>query len=237
MRETLVKLLVPQCNNPVDRDNPLGRYTIMTRICKQCGKEFEPCHSTSEFCSKSCATRYRNNEKIKDGSHNFYKLDRSKMAKDKVKNGTHPFLTGNMSKDALERKAAGIKRARIREAAEHKHPWQDPKNFINNEYSLSLNKSRKRGLSIVYLYYSECEFPDSIKIGWTYDVTIREKDPRCHDLRNITILKEGSPEEIILLEKNIKEKFYNKEYFNLYHSTEIFPKSLFEQIIEFINSI
>ena len=85
MRETLVKLSVPQCNNPVDRDNPLGRYTIMTRICKQCGKEFEPCHPTSEFCSKSCATRYRNNEKMKDGSHNFYKLDRSKIAKDKVK--------------------------------------------------------------------------------------------------------------------------------------------------------
>ena len=33
------------------------------RFCKNCGKEFIPCHKTSEFCSKSCATTWRNKEK------------------------------------------------------------------------------------------------------------------------------------------------------------------------------
>lgn len=54
------------------------------KLCKQCGKEFLPCHKTSVFCSKSCAISFRNLSKMKDGSHNFYNLDRSSLAKSKV---------------------------------------------------------------------------------------------------------------------------------------------------------
>lgn len=41
-------------------------------LCKNCGKEFIPCHKTSVFCSKSCATSWRNKEEVKNGTHNFW---------------------------------------------------------------------------------------------------------------------------------------------------------------------
>ena len=206
-----------------------------TKLCKQCGKEFTPCHKTSEFCSKSCATRYRNNEKIKDGTHNFYNIDRGKTARIRIENGTHPFLKGNMSEESLKKKAEGIKLARIKESQEHRHPWQNPRNFIENEYSLSLGRIKKRGLSIVYLYIADCEYDNTFKIGWTYDIKIREKDPRCHDLKNLSIIKSGNPEEIIKLEKEIKIKFFNEKYYSDYKSTEIFPNELKSEILNYIN--
>lgn len=207
------------------------------RFCKNCGKEFIPCHKTSEFCSKSCATTWRNKEKIKDGTHNFYSMDKGKAARNMIKNGKHPFQKGNMSEEALKRKAEGIKKARLKESKEHRHPWQNPINFINNEYSLSLNKSAKRNLTTVFLYIAECEFDDAIKIGWTYDLNIRERDPRCHNLKNLVQIKSGTPEYILKIEKDIKQKFFNEEYFNKYHSTEIFPKTLKQEILDFINLI
>ena len=75
-----------------------------TRTCKECGKDFIPCHLTSEFCSKSCATAWRNKKKLENGTHNFNNIDRSKIAKDSVNNRTHPFLKGNMSEDALKKR-------------------------------------------------------------------------------------------------------------------------------------
>lgn len=204
------------------------------RICKECKKEFEPCHSTSEFCSKSCATKYRNLKKLKDGTHNFFNIDRSKIAKERVKNGTHPFLTGNMSLDALERKAKGISKARKQQSAEHLHPWQQPKNFINNEYSRSINVSKKRNLTEAMLYISDTEIEDTFKVGWTYDLKIREKDSRTYIIHNLKLIVKGNPEEIIDIEKKIKEKFFNEKYFNLYNSTEIFPNSIKDDVISFI---
>lgn len=204
------------------------------RICKECGKEFEPCHSTSEFCSKSCATKYRNKEKLKDGTHNFFNIDRSRIAKERVENGTHPFLSGNMSADALERKAKGISEARKQQALEHTHPWQQPKNFINNEYSRSINVSKKRGLTEAILYISDTDIEDTFKIGWTYDLEIRERDGRTRAIHNLTLIVKGSPEEIIEIEKKIKENFFNEEYFGLYGSTEIFPNSIKNDVMEFI---
>ena len=215
-------------------------YNIMkskeNRICKECGKEFEPCKKTSEFCSKSCATSFRNKQKILDGTHNFNQIDRSKIAKDRVKKGTHPFLKGNMSEEALKRKAEGISKARKQEAIEHKHAWQNPKNFIENEYSRSLSISRTRELVEVIFYISDTNFPDTFKIGWTYDLEIREKDNRTYKISGlIEELFRGKPEEIILIEKLVKSKFFKEEYFQLYHSTEIFPISLKNDIIDFIN--
>jgi hypothetical protein len=207
----------------------------MKRICKNCGKEFTPCKKTSEFCSKSCATSYRNKQKIRDGTHNFNKIDRSKIAKDRVENGTHPFLKGNMKEDALKRKAEGISKARKLEAKEHKHPWQNPKNFIENEYSRSINTSKSRNLKEIIFYLSKTEYNDTFKIGWTYDTEIREKDNRTYQITGITELFRGCPDEVILIEKLTKQKFFNKDYYELYHSTEIFPNSLKNEILEFIN--
>jgi len=205
------------------------------RICKTCGKEFEPCKKTSEFCSKSCATSYRNKQKLLDGTHNFNTIDRSKIAKDRVNNGTHPFLKGNMSEDALKRKAEGISKARKLEALEHRHLWQNPKNFIENEYSRSLSVSNSRGLTNVIFYISDTDYPDTFKIGWTYDTEIREKDSRTYKISGIKELFRGIPEEIIMIEKLVKIKFFNENYYSTYHSTEIFPNTLKNEIINFIN--
>lgn len=208
----------------------------MKKICKQCGKEFKPCHKTSEFCSKSCATKYRNDQKMKDGTHNFYNLDRSKIALDKVKNGTHPFLAGNMSEDALKRKAEGISKARKREAENHTHPWQNPKNFIENEYSRSINTGEARGLDIISMYVSDTEYPNTFKIGWTYDISIREKDNRTYSIHNLQLIKTGNYRDIIFLEKQVKLKYFKEEYYKKYKSTEIFPIELKDEILDFINN-
>lgn len=205
------------------------------KICKECGKEFIPCKKTSEFCSKSCATKYRNNQKILDGTHNFYKLDRSRLALDKVNKGIHPFQRGNMSKESLAKKAEGISKARKKEALEHRHAWQNPKNFIENEYSRSISISKSRKLEEVIFYIADTDYPETFKIGWTFDLKIRENDFRTHKILNIQELFRGIPEKVILLEKRVKEAFFNVEYYNSYKSTEIFPISIKEDIIKFIN--
>ena len=205
------------------------------KICKECRKEFIPCKKTSEFCSKSCAIKYRNKQKILDGTHNFYDLNRSKLALDKVNKGIHPFQKGNMSEEALAKKAKGISRARKKETSEHRHAWQNPKNFIENEYSRSISISKSRELEEVILYIADTDYPETFKIGWTFDLKIREKDIRTHKISNIQELFRGVPEKIILLEKLVKEAFFNIEYYNSYKSTEIFPLSIKEDIIKFIN--
>ena len=205
------------------------------KLCKQCGKKFVPCHPTSEFCSKGCATKYRNLRKLEDGTHNFYNIDRSKIAKERVENGTHPFLTGNMSEDALKRKAIGISEARKREAEKHQHPWQNPINFIENEYSRSINVSNSRGLTEAIFYIADTEFTDTFKIGWTYDTEIRERDTRTTQLHNLCELLRGIPEDIISLEKAVKQKFFCEGYYDIYKSTEIFPNSIRQEVLDFIN--
>lgn len=207
------------------------------KLCKQCGKEFLPCHKTSVFCSKSCATSFRNLSKMKDGSHNFYNLDRSSLARSKVLNGTHPFLSGNMSEDALKRKAEGIKKARILEAQEHRHAWQDPKNFINNEYSRSLSSIDNRKVSELVLYIGETEFENTFKIGWTYDLKIREKDSRTTTISNLKEIMRGNPKFIVDVEKMVKEKFFSRSYYDSYKSTEIFPNSIKDKVLDYINSL
>ena len=206
------------------------------RICKECGKEFDPFKKTSEFCSKSCATKYRNKQKIKDGTHNFYRLDRSSLAKSRVENGTHPFLKNNFSEESLKKKAEGISKARKKEAEEHQHAWQNPKNFIENEYSRSLNVSKNRNLEEVIFYIAETNIEGTFKIGWTYNIEIREKDERnCYTVSNLVELFRGTPDDIILIEKLVKLEFFNEEYYKLYHSTEIFPIKLKDDILNFIN--
>lgn len=207
-----------------------------TRTCKECGKDFIPCHLTSEFCSKSCATAWRNKKKLENGTHNFNNIDRSKIAKDRVNNGTHPFLKGNMSEDALKRKAEGISKARKRESENHTHPWQQPKNFINNEYSRSLSVSKKRNLTEAILYIADTDYENTFKIGWTYDLDIRERDSRTYSIHNLTMIIKGNIEDIIELERKVKETFFNEDYFKLYNSTEIFPISIKQEILDFINS-
>lgn len=206
-----------------------------TRKCKQCGESFVPCHPDSEFCSKGCATKYRNLQKLKDGTHNFYNIDRSKIAKDRVEAGTHPFLKGNMSEEALERKAKGISAARKREAENHTHPWQQPSNFIANEYSRSMHVSENRGLTETILYIADTEFENTFKIGWTYDTEIREKDSRTTKIHKVTELLRGTPDFVISLERDIKQKFFKEEYYQLYNSTEVFPNSIRQDVIDFIN--
>lgn len=89
---------------------------IIKHFCKNCGKEFIPCHKTSLFCSKSCATSWRNKEKLKDGTHNFIGMDRGLAARRLVAEGKHPFQKGNMSEEALKRKAKEIKQAKLKES-------------------------------------------------------------------------------------------------------------------------
>lgn len=205
------------------------------RICKNCNKEFQPCHKTSEFCSKNCATSFRNKQKLLEGTHNFLNIDRSKLALDRVRLGTHPFIKGNMSEDTLKKKAIGISNARKKEAKEHRHPWQNPKNFIENEYIRSLNISKSRGLTEVIMYISDTNFKDTFKIGWTYDLKIRSKDNRTIELYNLSEIFKGIPEDVILIEKLTKQKFFNEDYYVLYKSTEIFPIEIKDEVINFIN--
>jgi hypothetical protein len=205
------------------------------RICKFCGKEFIPCHKTSVFCSKSCATSFRNREKVKDGTHNFIGMDHGAAAREKVKNGTHPFLKGNMSEESILKQREGIKRARLRESQEHRHPWQNPKNFIENEYSRS-NSIMRDYTGKIYLYIADCpDFEDAFKIGWTRDLEIREKDSRTLEINHLMSLKIDFPEIILKIERDIKIKFFNQEFYNKYHSTEIFPNSLKSEILNFIS--
>lgn len=211
---------------------------IIKHFCKNCGKEFIPCHKTSLFCSKSCATSWRNKEKLKDGTHNFIGMDKGLAARKLVAEGKHPFQKGNMSEDALKRKAKGIKQARLKESKEHKHAWQQPKNFIENEFSRSFSVLNKSSYTNdIYLYIAECDdYIDAIKIGWTRNIKIREKDSRTIKIKNLQIIKTGKINEILNLEKEIKLKFFNEDYYKLYNSTEIFPIEQKQNILNFINS-
>lgn len=204
--------------------------------CKNCGKEFNPCHKTSVFCSKSCAVSWRNKEKVKDGTHNFNKIDRSAQQKLRIENGTHQFLSGNMSDESLKLKAEGIRNARLRESKNGTHPWQNPKNWILNEYRRSLNIAKKRGLSVIDLYISDCEFDGYFKIGWTYNTDMRSWDSRTHEIINPIKVKSGNIESIIQLEMEIKLRFFNLDISKKLNSTEIFPNSIKDEVINFINS-
>ena len=141
-----------------------------------------------------------------------------------------------MSEEALERKAKGISAARKREAENHTHPWQQPNNFIANEYSRSMHVSENRGLTETTLYIADTEFEDTFKIGWTYDTEIREKDSRTAKIHKVTELLRGTPDFVISLERDIKQKFFKEEYYQLYNSTEVFPNSIRQDVINFINS-
>lgn len=207
------------------------------KLCKNCNKEFNPCHKTSEFCSKSCATSWRNKQKVKDGTHNFNKLDRASLAKKRIENGTHPFLKGNMSEESLEKKHLGIKLARLNESKNGVHPWQNPKNWIDNEFSRSKGVVKKRNLDYIELYVSDCEFDGYFKIGWTYNTSMRYWDSRTHEVKNAVMIKSGNPDFILNCERLVKKKFFNEEISRRLDSTEIFPNCIKSEVIEYIESL
>lgn len=207
------------------------------KLCKNCNKEFNPCHKTSEFCSKSCATSWRNKQKVKDGTHNFNKIDRSSLAKSRLKNGTHPLLKENMSKESLEKKHLGIKLARIDESRRGVHPWQNPKNWIDNEFSRSKNVVKKRNLDYIELYMSDCEYDGYFKIGWTYNTDMRYWDSRTHEVKNAVKIKSGNPNDILEYERLIKKKFFNENISKELNSTEIFPNNIKSEVLEFVKSL
>lgn len=163
-------------------------------------------------------------------------VDHGDNARKMVKEGTHPFLKGNMSPEILRKKSEGIRQARLKESSEHKHPWQNPKNFIENEYSRSFSSISKRNLTEAYLYFAECEFPNAFKLGWTSDPTMRENDNRTIKIKNLSIILKGDPKFIIELEKQIKLNFFDESLYKLYNSTEIFPSNLKTDILNFIKN-
>jgi len=164
-------------------------------------------------------------------------MDRSKNAKIQIEKGTHPFLPDNMTEESLEKKRQGIKSARLRESSKGIHPWQNPWNWIDNEYSRSISVVKKRGLSEIELYVSDCEFDGYFKIGWTYNTEMRYWDSRTHEVKNATKLRSGSPTEILGIERLVKKTYYDEENSKFTNSTEIFPNSKKEIILEFINSL
>ena len=88
----------------------------------------------------------------------------------------------------------------------------------------------------IYLYIADCpDFEDAFKIGWTRDLEIRERDTRTMEINHLISLKIDFPEIILKIERDIKIKFFNPEFYNKYHSTEIFPNSLKSEILDFIS--
>lgn len=202
--------------------------------CKTCN-----CNSirvyANDFCSKGCYLSFRNQESIKDGSHNFGSDFSRKSAQLQVLQGKHPFQKGNMDEETLNRKYKGISKARKEEASKGTHLWQRPEVWINNEFSRSLNVANKRGLTEASLYISDCELDDHFKIGWTTDINMREADSRTWKLKNLKVIKIGTPEEIITLEKEVKLRFFNREFSVKHKSTEIFLNTIKGDVLDFIS--
>lgn len=210
----------------------------MPNYCKDCGIEIS---AKRQFCSKNCATSYRNWIKVQDGTHNLLSQNGGsenaiRHNNEMVEQGIHPFLSGNMSEDSLELKSEGIRKARLKESSEGNHPWQSLSSRINNEYSRSLSVIDNKGYKDLILYISDCEFSESIKIGWTSNDYTREFDNRTHSLSNLNSIRVSDSYYIVKLEYDIKLNFCTEEYFSKFNSTEIFPKELKSDIIKFINN-
>lgn len=94
-----------------------------------------------------------------------------------------------------------------------------------------------RKVSELVLYIGETEFEDTFKIGWTYDLKIREKDSRTTTISNLKEIMRGSPKFIVDVEKMVKEKFFSRSYYDSYKSTEIFPNSIKDKVLDYINSL
>ena len=65
---------------------------------------------------------------------------------------------------------------------------------------------------------------------------MREKDSRTMKLTNITIIKTGTVDEILTIEKEIKKAFFDETLYEQFKSTEMFPSNQKQEIIKFINS-
>ena len=205
-------------------------------VCKNCGCKSLRVYG-GEFCSINCCTTHRNNKMIDEGTHNFTEPGFHEYVLDcQIKKGLHPFQSGNMDEDALKRKAIGISKARQLEAESGIHIWQRLDTRINNEWSRSLSVAESRGLTEIYLYISDCEYENRFKIGWTYDTYCRSLDTRTHDLSNLEVIKVGSPEFIINLERDIKVKFKDEKFYKEFHVTEMFDESLRSEILLFVEN-
>lgn len=202
-------------------------------ICEHCNCKSARKYAKT-FCSKGCYLTKRNLSKIVDGSHNFGHEYSKRSTAIQISKGLHPFQKGNMDEETLKRKFEGISRARKQEAKVGTHIWQRPETWINNEYSRSLSVITKRNLNLIHLYIADCDVEECFKIGWTSDITMREMDKRTRDLSNLVIVKSGNPIDIINLEKIIKLKFLNVDFSYKHKSTEIFPNSMRDAVVKYI---
>jgi len=205
------------------------------KYCNWCKEKEIPNYQT--YCSKSCATSYRNDKAVREGTHNLLSSNGgSKMATEnnykRVADGTHPFF--NMSEESRILAGIGISKARLEESRLGTHPWQQSNSWINNEFSRSLSIIKRDNLQTLSLYYSDCSLDGHFKIGWSRDVDYREIDNRTHQLSNVVELRSGDALFIITLEKDLKWKFFDEERSNRIKSTEIFPNHLKNDILNYV---
>lgn len=211
----------------------------MNKICLECGDEFNDYKGSMKFCCKSCAMTYRNRLAVENGTHNLLSCNGgSEIARKsnyaRIANGSHPFLTGNMTEDQLDRKAEGIKLARLREAEKGTHIWQSFTNRINNEYSRSISIVERDDLDSLDLYYAKVG--EYLKIGWSRNSDYRSLDNREFELSDLTCILTADPYSVIDLEYQIKLRFHDDKLWSLTKSTELFQYDKLDEILEFINN-
>lgn len=136
------------------------------KICKNCGKEYEGWGVS--FCSKSCASKYRADEAVRNGTSRFLEKNNpgwhSQIAKSQLENGTHPFLNQNKSDEFKANQSKGISEARKREAESGNHPFQSRLARINNTYKSYLTRGSLDDPMVFYI--AKCkDYPDWTKIG------------------------------------------------------------------------
>lgn len=211
----------------------------MNKICLECGDEFNDYKGSMKFCCKSCATSYRNRVAVENGTHNLLSCNGgSEIARNsnyaRVANGSHPFLTGNMTEDQLDRKAEGIRLARLRESEEGTQIWQSFTNRINNEYSRSISIVERDDLNSLDLYYAKVD--EYLKIGWSRDSDYRSLDTREFELSDLTCILTANSYSVIDLEYQIKKSFHDDDLGMQTRSTELFQYDKLDEILEFINN-
>lgn len=198
------------------------------KTCKECGKEIP---ERLTFCSRSCATRYNNKIRVQNGTLNLLsKNGGSELArrhnKEMSESGIHPFLKENFSEEM--RVSNGKKHSewvRNNQVNSNSHPWQLRNSRINNEYSREMSIYKNSNVKTVYLYIAiPKDFPNSIKIGVSRDLSMREVDSRF-PISDVKELYRGGFEIICEMERELKFKFSSEDTFQRYGSYEIFDCS------------
>lgn len=108
------------------------------------------------------------------------------------------------------------------------HNFNSIENRIKGELTKRYNEyiTKKE----VYLYKALTKL-NQLKIGVTVDPYKRVNFRGKSDLHSLEVLLKGVPRDILLMEYNIKKKFYSKSN----PSTEIFLNTTLEEILLFIN--